>query len=33
MEFGKGFDVSNLQNMRNFYQVFEIWDAVRPELS
>lgn len=33
LEFGKGFDESNLRNMRNFYLAFEIWDAVRPELS
>ena len=33
IEFGKGFDESNLKNMRNFYLAFEIWDAVRPELS
>lgn len=32
-EFGKGFDESNLRNMRNFFLAFEIWDAVRPELS
>lgn len=32
-DFGKGFDESNLRNMRNFYLAFEIWDAVRPELS
>jgi predicted nuclease of restriction endonuclease-like (RecB) superfamily len=33
LEFGKGFDESNLRNMRNFFLAFEIWDAVRPELS
>ncbi len=33
LEFGKGFDDSNLRNMRNFFLSFEIWDAVRPELS
>lgn len=33
LEFGKGFDQSNLRNMRNFFLAFEIWDAVRPELS
>ncbi len=33
LEFGKGFDDSNLRNMRNFFLAFEIWDAVRPELS
>lgn len=33
INFGKGFDESNLRNMRNFYLTFENWDAVRPELS
>ena len=33
IEFGKGFDVSNLRNMRRFYSAFPIQDAVRPELS
>jgi len=32
-EFGKGFDISNLRNMRAFYLLFPIQDAVRPELS
>ena len=32
-EFGKGFDVSNLRNMRRFYSTFPIRDALRPELS
>lgn len=32
-EFGKGFDISNLRNMRAFYLAFPIQDAVRPELS
>ncbi len=32
-EFGKGFDISNLRNMRKFYLAFPIQDAVRPELS
>lgn len=32
-EFGKGFDVSNLRNMRRFYATFPIQDALRPELS
>lgn len=32
-EFGKGFDVSNLRNMRRFYSTFPIQDALRPELS
>lgn len=29
---GKGFDVTNLRNMRRFYLVFPIRDAVRLEL-
>ena len=33
VEFGKGFDVSNLRNMRRFYNTFPIQDALRPELS
>ena len=32
-EFGKGFDARNLRNMRQFYQTFPIWNAVRTELS
>jgi len=32
-EFGKGFDASNLRNMRLFYQAFPICDALRHELS
>lgn len=32
-EFGKGFDVSNLRNMRRFFLAYPIQDAVRPELS
>lgn len=32
-EFGKGFDVRNLRNMRNFYLTFPKWNAVRTELS
>ncbi len=32
-EFGKGFDLSNLHNMRRFYLTFPIQDALRPELS
>ena len=32
-EFGKGFDESNLRNMRRFYAAFPIQDALRPELS
>jgi predicted nuclease of restriction endonuclease-like (RecB) superfamily len=33
LEFGKGFDESNLRNMRAFYQAFPICDALRHELS
>ncbi|OHT47209.1 PDDEXK nuclease domain-containing protein [Flavobacterium tructae] len=33
LEFGKGFDDSNLRNMRAFYKVFPIRDALRHELS
>ena len=32
-EFGKGFNISNLRNMRRFYLTFPIQDALRPELS
>ena len=32
-EFGKGFDERELRRMRQFYQFFPIWDAVRPELT
>jgi predicted nuclease of restriction endonuclease-like (RecB) superfamily len=32
-EFGKGFDVRNLNNMRAFYKAFPIWNALRTELS
>lgn len=32
-EFGKGFDVRNLRNMRQFYQCFENRNALRTELS
>ncbi len=32
-EFGKGYDYTNLTNMRNFYIAFPILDAVRQELS
>jgi len=32
-DFGKGFDESNLRNMRKFYLTFPIRDALRPELS
>jgi predicted nuclease of restriction endonuclease-like (RecB) superfamily len=33
IEFGKGFDERNLNNMRAFYIAFPIWNAVRTELS
>ena len=33
LEFGKGFDDSNLRNMRTFYTSFPIRDALRHELS
>jgi len=32
-EFGKGFEITNLRKMRQFYQVFPIRDALRLELS
>lgn len=32
-EFGKGFDISNLRNMRLFFKAFPIRDALRHELS
>ncbi len=32
-EFGKGFDSRELHHMRQFYLMFQKWDAVRPELS
>ena len=32
-EYGKGFDVTNLRNMRRFYVAFPIRDALRLELS
>ncbi|WP_077044201.1 YhcG family protein [Pseudomonas sp. KK4] len=32
-DFGKGFDERNLRYMRDFYQTFPIWNALRPELS
>jgi predicted nuclease of restriction endonuclease-like (RecB) superfamily len=32
-EFGKGFDITNLRKMRQFYQLFSIRDSVRLELS
>ncbi len=31
-EFGKGFDISNLKNMRRFYKSFPIGDALRHQL-
>jgi len=33
IEFGKGFDERNLNNIRAFYRAFPIWNAVRTELS
>ena len=33
LEFGKGFDERNLNNMRSFYKTFPIWNALRTELS
>ena len=33
LEFGKGFDESNLRNIRGFYKSFPIRDALRHELS
>lgn len=32
-EFGKGFDVSNLRNMRLFYLVYPKWETVSPKLA
>ncbi len=32
-EFGRGFDERNLRNMRAFYQIFPIRNALRSELS
>ncbi len=32
-KFGKGFDEGNLRHMRDFYQKFPIWGALRTELS
>lgn len=32
-EFGKGFDTSNLRNMRQFYLNFSNWNAVSTKLS
>ena len=33
LEFGKGFDERNLNNIRAFYLAFQIWNAVRTELN
>jgi predicted nuclease of restriction endonuclease-like (RecB) superfamily len=33
LEFGKGFDERNLNNMRAFFKTFPIWNALRTELS
>lgn len=32
-DFGKGFDERELRRIRQFFQTFPIWDALRPELS
>jgi len=32
-QYGKGFDYSNLKNMRQFYQAYPIGDALRSQLS
>jgi len=32
-DFGKGFDYSNIKNMRQFYLIFPIGDALRSQLS
>lgn len=32
-DFGKGFDVTNLRNMRRFYLAFPKWETLSPELS
>lgn len=32
-DFGQGFDERNLRNMRLFYRIFPIWNALRPELN
>lgn len=32
-DFGRGFDERNLRNMRRFYLVYPIWNAVRTELN
>lgn len=33
LDFGKGFDYTNLSNMRKFYQAFPICDALRYKLT
>jgi DUF1016 N-terminal domain len=33
VEFGKGFDITNLRHMRRFYKLFPNQDALRRELS
>ncbi len=33
LEFRKGFDERNLNNMRAYYKAFPIWNAMRTELS
>ena len=33
LEFGKGFDERNLNNMRAFFRAFPIWNTLRTELS
>lgn len=33
IDFGKGFDERNLRNMRRFYLIYPIWNAVRTELN
>lgn len=33
LEFGKGFDESNLRNIRSFFHAFPICDALRQQLS
>ncbi|MCX2584262.1 DUF1016 N-terminal domain-containing protein [Pedobacter sp. MR22-3] len=33
LEFGKGFDESNLRNIRSFFKAFPICNALRTELS
>lgn len=33
LEFGNGFDASNLRRMRRFYQVYQKWETVSPKLA